>query len=68
VSVLPNLIAIIVQPPWRSEVRGLVTFAICIIAGASISYLQGDCKDVTDTRSAIVAVLITSQGIAPAIE
>jgi hypothetical protein len=42
VSVLPNLIAIIVQPPWRSEVRGLVTFAICIVADAPISFPQGD--------------------------
>jgi hypothetical protein len=77
-SVLPNLIAVFVQPGWKSEVRGLVTFAICAAAGTVIAWLQGDLSSATDIGAAIVSVLVTSQvlyatlwkpsGIAPAIE
>jgi hypothetical protein len=67
-----------VQAAWRSEVRGLVTFLICCLTSNRVSWVQGELEDVTDTGSAIVAVLIRSQvlnqtlwnpsGIAPAIE
>jgi hypothetical protein len=77
-SVLPNLIAVMVSPSWRSELRGLVTFLICTLAGAAIAWLQGDLASATDVGAAVVAVLVTSQvmyaslwkpsGIAPAIE
>lgn len=77
-SLLPNVIAIVVQPYWRSEVRGLVAFAICIVAGTVIGLLQGDLDDGRDIATSVIAVLITSQvlyqtlwrpsGIAPTIE
>ncbi len=77
-SLLPNLIAIIVQPRWRSEARGLATFAICVVAGLLIALLQGQIGSGQDVATSVVAVLITSQvlyqtlwrpsGIAPAIE
>jgi hypothetical protein len=38
--VLPSLIAIIVRPSWRGEVRSVVTLLICCLAGAAILYLQ----------------------------
>jgi hypothetical protein len=76
--VLPTLIATVVQAAWRSEVRGLVTFLICCLASTGVSWVQGELEDVTDTGSAIVAVLIRSQvldqtfrkpsGISPASE
>lgn len=77
-SLLPNLIAIIVQPRWRPETRGLVTFAVCVVAGLLIALVQGQIGSGQDIATSIVAVLITSQvmystlwkpsGVAPAIE
>ncbi len=77
-SLLPNVIAIAVQPTWRSETRGLVAFGICAVAGLLIALLQGDIRHGQDVAAGVVTVLITSQvlyqtlwrpsGIAPAIE
>jgi cadmium resistance protein CadD (predicted permease) len=77
-SVLPNVIAIFVQPRWRSELRGLVTFVICFVAAGVVAFLQGSLDDATDWGAAISSVLLSSQimyqtlwkpsGIAPAIE
>ena len=77
-SLLPNLIAIGVQPSWRKETRGLAAFAICVVAGLLIALLQGEIGRGEDVAASVVAVLITSQvlyqalwrpsGIAPAIE
>ncbi len=77
-SLLPNIIAIVIQPEWRREARGLVAFGICIVAGVLIALLQGDIDRDGDVATSVVAVLITSQvlyqalwrpsGIAPAIE
>lgn len=60
-SLLPNLIAIIVQPRWRSETRGLVTFAVCVIAGLLIALVQGQIGSGQNVATSIVAVLLTSQ-------
>lgn len=77
-TLLPNVIAIVVQPHWRGEVRGLVAFAVCVVAGLVVATLQGDLGDGRDLATSVVAVLITSQvlyqtlwrpsGIAPGIE
>lgn len=77
-SLLPNLIAVIVQPGWRREVRGLATFGVCVVAGLLIALLEGRLGDGRDVAASVVAVLIASQvlyqtlwrpsGIAPAIE
>ena len=77
-SLLPNIIAIVVQPSWRKETRGLVAFGICVAAGLLIALLQGDIGRGEDIAASVVAVLITSQvlyqalwrpsGIAPSLE
>lgn len=77
-SLLPNVIAIIVQPSWRKEIRGLAAFGICVIAGGLIALVQGDIGRGSDVATSVVAVLITSQvlyqalwrpsGIVPTIE
>ncbi len=77
-SLLPNIIAIVVQPVWRKETRGLAAFGICAVAGVLIALLQGDIGRGGDVATSVVAVLITSQvlyqtlwrpsGIVPAIE
>ncbi len=77
-SLLPNVIAIVVQPSWRKEIRGLAAFGICVIAGCLIALLQGDIGRGSDVATSVVAVLITSQvlyqalwrpsGIVPTIE
>ena len=77
-SLLPNLTAVIVQARWRAEVRGLVTFGVCVVAGLLIAVLQGQIGNGRDVATSVTAVLITSQvlyqtlwkpsGIAPAIE
>lgn len=77
-SLLPNIIAIVVQPSWRRETRGLAAFGICVAAGLVIAMLQGDIGRGKDAAASVVTVLITSQvlyqalwrpsGIAPTIE
>ncbi len=77
-SLLPNVIAIVVQPTWRKETRGLVAFGICVAAGLMVALLQGDIGCGQDVAASVVTVLITSQvlyqalwrpsGIAQAIE
>lgn len=77
-SLLPNVIAIVVQPTWRKEARGLVAFGVCVVTGLLIALLQGDIGRSEDVAASVVAVLVTSQvlyqalwrpsGIAPAIE
>ena len=77
-SLLPNVIAIVIQPSWRSEVRGLAAFGVCVVAGALIALLQGELGDGRQVAASVVAVLVTSQvlyqalwrpsGIAPSVE
>jgi phosphotransferase system glucose/maltose/N-acetylglucosamine-specific IIC component len=77
-SLLPNLIAVAIQPGWRKEVRGLAAFGICIVAGTVVAVLQGEIGDGRTLAASVVGVLVTSQvlyttlwkpsGIAPIIE
>lgn len=76
--ILPLMLSVIIQPSWRSEVKGLVAFMVCAIAGAVVAWLQGDLGSGVDVATAITTVLVVSQtlyatywrpsGIAPAIE
>lgn len=58
---LPNIIAIVVQPAWRPQLKGLVTFALCVGAAFCTAALQGEWNDVEDIGTAITAVLLSSQ-------
>ena len=60
-SLLPNVIAIVIQPAWRKETRGLAAFGICAVAGVLIALMQGDIGRGGDVAASVVAVLITSQ-------
>ena len=76
-SLLPNVIALVNQPRWSSQARGLVTFAICLVAGLIVTALTGGWVPI-NIATGIVGVLVASQvmyatlwkpsGIAPAIE
>ena len=76
-SVLPNLISILKQPRCSSQARGLVTFAICLVAGLNVTALTGGWVWI-NIATGIAGVPITSQvidatswkrsGIAPEIE
>lgn len=77
-SLLPNVIALLVQPQWRKETRGLAAFGISVVAGLLVAVIQGHIGRGTDLATSVVAVLVTSQvlyqnlwrlsGIAAAIE
>lgn len=60
-SLLPNIIAVVIQPAWRKEIRGLAAFSICVVAGILIALLQGEIGRGQDVATSVVAVLIASQ-------
>lgn len=74
---LPMVIAVIQQPSWSQQVRALVTFGVCVVAGAGTAYFNGD-FNTADIASAILVTLVTAisvykglmgpTGIAPKIE
>jgi uncharacterized membrane protein len=71
-SVLPSRIAIVVQPAWRSEVRGLVTFLICGLAGTVVSWLRkatgpssGDRRGISQQKLRLARSCMMEQGETP---
>lgn len=74
---MPNAIAILQQPRWSDGVRAMLTFVLCLVAGAGTAYFEGE---LTGRRavSAVLLVLVTTLatyrnfwkpvGVAPAIE
>lgn len=39
---LPLVISVIQQQSWSDQLRALVAFAACVVAGAGTAYFQGD--------------------------
>jgi hypothetical protein len=77
-AILPPLLAIVIQPRWRAELKGLVALAVCCAVALAICWLAGDLSREQDVATAILTVFGVAQalyatywrpsGIAPAIE
>ncbi|MDF2751642.1 MAG: hypothetical protein K0S82_24 [Gaiellaceae bacterium] len=75
--VLPPALAVIQQSGWSQQLRAMVAFVACAIAGAGVAYFQGDLNLERWVEAALV-VLVTAVAtyrnfwkptqIAPAIE
>lgn len=74
---LPPMLAIVQQSKWSDQVRSLVAFAACAVAGAGTAYFQGDFtgkRFVEAGLTVLVTAMATYQSfwkptkIAPAIE
>lgn len=57
---LPMVVAVINQPHWSDQVRGLMAMVSSIVAGAGTAYFSGH-WDSTDILRSIMIVLIISQ-------
>lgn len=74
---MPPVQALIQQTGWASQLRAVVNFAACAVAGAGVAYFQGDLTGRRFVEAGLV-VLVASiatykgawkpTGIAPAIE
>lgn len=74
---LPPVIALIQQPKWSNQIRTVVAFGACTVAGAGTAYFQGDLTGRRFVEAGLV-VLVTSMatfrnfwktiGLSPAIE
>lgn len=74
---LPPVLAIVQQSKWSSQVRAIIAFLACAVAGAGTAYFQGDLTGRRFVEAGLV-VLVTAvatyqsfwkpTGVAPAIE
>jgi len=63
---LPPAIAIVQQPSWTEPVRAIVTFIVCLVAGAGTAYFQGDLTGrrwVEASLVTLVATIATFKGL-----
>jgi ribose/xylose/arabinose/galactoside ABC-type transport system permease subunit len=75
------ILPVIQQPRWSVQLRALVTFIYCVLAGWGTAYLTGAFDGIHNVRTAVSSILFTlvtavasykgfaqPTGIAPAIE
>jgi hypothetical protein len=77
-TILPPLLAVLIQPGWRREVKGLVALLVCCLIALVICWLAGDLTREADLATTVLTVFGVAQvlyatywkpsGIAPAIE
>jgi hypothetical protein len=77
-AILPPMLAIVIQPGWRAEVKGLVALVACCLVALAICWLAGDLTRREDVATTVLTVFGVAQalyatywrpsGIAPAIE
>lgn len=75
---LPPVLAVVMQAGWRSEIKGVIAFAACLVAASGTVWLQGDLESGTDLTTSFLLVFTGAigtyrlywrpSGIAPAIE
>lgn len=74
---LPPVLSIVQQSNWSNQVRAVVAFLACALAGAGVAYFQGDLtgkRFVTGALVVMVTALATYRnfwkptGVSPAIE
>jgi len=58
---LPAFIAVVVQTSWRSELKGVVAFLACAVAGGATAYLGGALTG-KGVGEAVVLVLFAGLG------
>ena len=73
---LPPVLAVLMQTHWTTQVKSLVAFVVCAVAGLGTAFFAGELSD--DWVSSALIVLVTGistyqgfwkpSGIAPTIE
>lgn len=56
---LPPVLSIVQQSSWSSQIRAVVAFLACAIAGAGVAYFQGDLTGRRFVEAGLV-VLVTA--------
>ena len=56
---LPPVLAVVQQSKWPDQLRALVAFAACAVAGVGIAYFQGDLTGKRFVEAGLV-VLVTA--------
>ncbi len=53
---MPGVIALVNQAHWSPRVKGVVAFALCVVAAGVTELLRGNTHDWTDWRTTFVVV------------
>ena len=57
---LPPVLAVVLQQGWSSQVKSVVAFLACVVAGFGLAYWQGN-LDGADVATAALSVLTVAQ-------
>lgn len=60
-TLMPLLVAVVVRSSWSTDLKRLVAFALCVLAGLGGAYLQGQLGSLTDIAASVMAILVTAQ-------
>lgn len=60
-SLMPLLVAVVVRQSWQPDLKRIVAFGLCVLAGIGTAYLTGQLSNITDVSASVLTILVTAQ-------